>query len=192
MLSFGKKVSYRPLLISLLVALLPGLAFTEVLNLGAGIAIGFGFFLVIFLFYYYPNIPLEFSYWEVDQNAIKYVDTDDKKNRLLSMLLPPSNHLTTIKKEDIRDVALSGNIHKDFNAPMAIPYTASLGIFYGGIAMVHNPDYVQITLKNGNKINLSVRRDYTYSRQETIKKLNHFFDDLTDYQIQIDLPRTSL
>lgn len=179
MFKFGKKVNYRPLLISLLIASLVGIPAQDIFKRPLiSILVGLGLFSIIFFGYYLPNIPLEFSYWEADEQFIRYVDTSNLRTRILSMFLPFINPLTIIDKTDIKTISVIGNINQDFEAPMAI-------------AMVHNPDYVRVTLKNNQIIDLSIRRDYTYSRDTTLKKLTNFFNSLDNTQIKITLPKVN-
>lgn len=192
MFKFGKKVNYRPLLISLLIASLVGIPAQDIFKRPLiSILVGLGLFSIIFFGYYLPNIPLEFSYWEADEQFIRYVDTSNLRTRILSMFPPFINPLTIIDKTDIKTISVIGNINQDFEAPMAIPYTPALGIGYAAIAMVHNPDYVRVTLKNNQIIDLSIRRDYTYSRNTTLKKLTNFFNSLDNTQIKITLPKVN-
>ena len=189
MFEFGKKISFRALLVSLAVALIPGIAAQQIFDsITWGLGIGFIFFLLVFLGHYFNAVPVEFQYWKVDQNTIKYTDLSNWQNRILGMLMPPAIHFTTINKADIKEISLVGDINKNFKAQMAIPYTAAIGVFYAGIAMVHNPDYIRVQLKDGTTIDLSIRRDYTYDRTKTIQKLNQFFVSLDDSGIKIDLP----
>lgn len=190
MFEFGKKITFRPWIISILIAFLPTVIAGDLFKNWA-IAFGIGgiFFLYTFFAYYFPNVPLEFQYWQVDQKTIKYTDIDDHKNRLLGMLCPPAVHFTTIQKSDIIKISLVGNINKKFTSPMAIPYTPAFGVTYAAIAMVHNPDYVRLELKNGQIVDLSIRRDYTYSRDKTLAKLDQLFVSLDNTGIQIDLPK---
>lgn len=197
MFKFGKKVSYRPLIIGSALGLLLGKVTYDVVGAGNSstlqqwfwtILIGAIFFSIIVFFHYLPNYPLEFSYWEVDHDTFKYVDTGRTKNKIISLLIPTINPLTSVSKADIASITLVGNINKSFEAPMMVPVTAAMGAFYAGIAMVHNPNYVRLTLKTGQTIDLSIRRDYTYSRTKTIVQLNQLFESLNDSNIKVELP----
>lgn len=190
MFEFGKKITFRPWIISLAVAFLPTVFTGDFFkNWPLAFGIGLIFFLYVFFVYYFPNVPLEFQYWQVDQETIKYTDIDNRRNRLLGMLFPPAIRFTTIQKSDIIKISLVGNLNKKYESPMAIPYTASLGVMYAAIAMVHNPDYVRLQLRDGQIIDLSIRRDYTYSRDKTLAKLNQLFVSLDNTGIQIELPK---
>ncbi|WP_057880169.1 hypothetical protein [Companilactobacillus kimchiensis] len=173
MLKFGKRVSYRPLIISLLIGLIAGYPTADVLNSGLyGLGVGFVFFCIVFFGYYFLNVPILFVYWDVNSDGIRYYDVDKWNNRLLSMLVPPLSKYTTINKNSIKSITFIGDLDNRFEIPMALPYTAAVGVFTGAISMAHHPDFVRLNLIDGSTVNMSIARDYTYSRNKTIDKLN--------------------
>lgn len=54
--------------------------------------------------------------------------------------------------------------------------------------MVHHPKIIRLTLKDNSILDLSVARDYTYSRDNTLEKLDKFFTNLGNIPITADIP----
>ena len=125
--------------------------------------------------YYFPNIPLEFNYWETDGKTIKYCDMSNWHNRLLGMLLPPATHLTTIDVTNIQSLSLIGDLNSQYKAPMMIPVTVQNTVFYPALSMISHPNKVRLNLKDGTAIDLDIAHDYTYSKNTTIQKLQQLF-----------------
>jgi len=190
MLKFGKKITYRPLLISLLIAFLPGIAFGDILNsVPIGLGVGFLFFLFVFFAYYFPNIPTLFVYWESDKEEIRYCDIYHGANRLLGMIIPAKAKMITIQKSDIKSITAIGNLNSSYKMPMAIPYTASLAVLSPVLSMIKHPEIIRFNLKDGSSIDLSIARDYTYSRDNTLEKLDTFFNALGDIPVTANMPK---
>ena len=77
MLKFGKKVTYRPLIISILFTLIPLIPAIK-FNWPLAYLLSLVVFSIIFFVYYLFNLPTTFNYWEADVNVIRY--NDMKKN----------------------------------------------------------------------------------------------------------------
>jgi len=189
MLEFGKKINYRPLLISLLIASIPGLEAGDSYNsFFLGLLIGLPFFLYVFFAYYFPNIPTLFVYWTADTEKIKYCDIQTWKYRLLGMVAPSKAKMVTIKKSDIISARVIGDLSANYAMPMAIPFGPGPAVVSPVLSMIHHPDDVILTLKDGSTIDLSVARDYAYSRDNTLDKLDAFFKGLGDIPINTNIP----
>lgn len=189
MLEFGKKVNYRPLLVSLLFALLVVSFFNIFHNTFLTVLSGIAGFLLILLVHYYMNLPLEFKYWRTTDDSIQYSDLNNWNDRIWAMLVPPAARLTTIKKRDIAEITVKGDLNKVYSTPSMIPFNTSMGIFSSGVALINNQHVVKLTLKNDETIDLDISRDFVYSRKDTIKKLNQLFKDLHAYGVEGDMPK---
>jgi len=176
MLKFGKKINYRPLTIAFLIAFIPSFATHDIFDsTPLGLTVGAIVFLGVLFIYYFPNIPLEFNYWETDGKTIKYCDMSNWHNRLLGMLLPPATHLTTIDVTNIQSLSLIGDLNSQYKAPMMIPVTVQNTVFYPALSMISHPNKVRLNLKDGTAIDLDIAHDYTYSKNTTIQKLQQLF-----------------
>ena len=87
MLEFGKKVNYRPLLVSLLFALLVVSFFNIFHNTFLTVLSGIAGFLLILLVHYYMNLPLEFKYWRTTDDSIQYSDLNNWNDRIWAMMI---------------------------------------------------------------------------------------------------------
>ncbi|KRL43586.1 hypothetical protein FD29_GL000731 [Companilactobacillus mindensis DSM 14500] len=135
------------------------------------------------------NLPLEFKYWRTTDDSIQYSDLNNWNDRIWAMLVPPAARLTTIKKRDIAEITVKGDLNKVYSTPSMIPFNTSMGIFSSGVALINNQHVVRLTLKNDETIDLDISRDFVYSRKDTIKKLNQLFKDLHAYGVEGDMPK---
>lgn len=192
MLKFGKKINYRPMLLSLLIAVLPTIMAANILeSIPLGLVIGVAFFLFVFFAYYFPNIPTLFVYWEANQNEIRYCDINTPKSRLLGMIAPPAAKMITIQKSSIKSATVIGDLDNKYEMPMTIPYSGYVAVLSPVLSMIHHPDTVRLTLKDGSTIDLSVARDYTYSRDNTLEKLDNFFQGLDNIPVKANIKKNS-
>lgn len=182
MLKFGKKVSFRPLLVSLALGLLMGVIFNDILSGSVGFIMGTTFFLLMFLGHYWRASSVLFNYWEVNNGIIKYNDVNSPSNVLLMMLLPLSSPLKSFSVKDIQSITVNGNL-KPASTPMAVPFSGSLGLFSGSIAISKGQNSLDVVLKNGQKVTLDYSRDLAYNQKETLEKLDKFFDSLDSVKI---------
>ena len=185
MLKFGKKVTYRPILVSFYYALIPLIAaiYTQwpIMYL-----VGLAVFLTVLFVYYLPNLPLIFNYWETDEDMIRYNDMTSYKHRISMILLPHKNQLVTINKKDIQSITVTGKINDPNEITTPIQVTGYYAVLTPILSMIKNPITLNLIMKNGQKIELSVSRDFAYNNKKTIEKLNQFFDSLDDTQIKIN------
>lgn len=182
MLKFGKKVTYRPLLVALAFAFVPTVAFSFG-GLTLGLEIGAAVFLFIVLVYYLPNLPLIFSYWQTDSETIQYTDLNKLSHRLLAILLPFKNQLLTIQMNDVQTITIDGLEKPVEQASFALPYSVPYAIMTPAISMIKNPVTLTFQMKDGRSIELNVSRDYAYNKKETIKKLNQFINSLDNIPV---------
>ena len=184
MLKFGKKVTYRPLIISILFTLIPLIPAIK-FNWPLAYLLSLVVFSIIFFVYYLFNLPTTFNYWEADVNVIRYNDMKKISSRLVMMLASFKNQLTTIKKQDIQSITVNGKLANPDEVAVPLQVTAYYAVLTPILSMIKNPVTLELTMKDGQTISLSVARDYAYSNKKTIEKLNQFFDSLDDAQIKI-------
>ena len=183
MLKFGKKVSFRPLIVSLTIGLLIGFMFSDIFSSGSiGFIFGTSFFLLIFLGHYWRASSVLFNYWEFNNGTIKYNDVNNPTNVLLMMLLPLSSPLKSFSVNDIQSIIVNGDL-KSATTPMAVPFSGYLGLFSGSIAIAKSQNNLDVTLKNGQQITLDYSRDFSYNQKKTIEKLDKFLDSLDSVKV---------
>lgn len=187
MLQFGKKVSYRPVLVSLLIGLIVGSlvgAFFQT-SIG-GFLVTAVIFLTIFLGHYLVTLPNTFAYWEVDKDVIKYSNMEKKTHRLAMMLLPTTmNNLTTIDMHDLKTIILHGSYDDPKEMPFSMFYNLYLVAFSASISMNKNPMYVTLITREGHEINLNLSRDYIYDPETTFKKIDELVEILNHTPIKV-------
>lgn len=185
MLKFGKKITYRPLFISLLISLLPGFIFGLIFKPVIGILVGAAICLISLLGYYWGNLPTLFNYWEINQKVVKYSDLNSKSECFKLLFVPLSMHLKTIDISNIKTVTITGNLEKTEDMPMAVPYTGYLAILTAAISMIHNPVDIKFDLKDGSSVTVSAARDFVYNKKTTIVKLDKMFAELNEAKVNI-------
>lgn len=173
MLRFGKKVSLRPLIVSIAIAFLPGYLFGILFDVPIGLLAGFCFFSVVFL-YYYVNLPSQFCYWQFDGKNIEYDDINNSFRRLIIMFFPHFYKMSVIRNEQVRSIKLLGNIEDKENLPFMVPVSNAYSLFSARLSMIKNPVGIEVTTTDNNKIYLDVSRDYTYNSKKTTEKINKF------------------
>lgn len=183
MFEFGKKVTYRPILISLLWAILPLISLGIAFNFYLGLGISFLIFAFVLTVYYSANLPTIFGFWQADESQIKYTDMTNYGNRLKMIFLPFKNQLTTINKRNIQTISVNGDLSSLKETATMIPYSGFYAVLTPVISMINNPVSLTLTLKNGQNVELNLSRDYTYKQKETIQKLDQFLNSFNDVQI---------
>lgn len=111
---FGKKMNFRPLLISLAYFLLASLIAWDVLSLDNSHnenwawVIGFVFFVLV-AFGYYPNVlAIEFNYCEISDQKIRYYDHGSYWNRIKMIFLGKASPLKEIATSEVVDAKFLG------------------------------------------------------------------------------------
>lgn len=175
MITFGKKMNFRPLLISLAFFLFASLVAWSVLSLdnfqneNLAWAIGFIFFALI-AFGYYPNVlPIEFNYCEISDQKIRFYDYGNYWNRIKMIFLGKVSPLKEIATNEVVDAKFLGK-KSLVKMPPTIFYPMILIYFIGIISSTANLCSLQLKLKDGQKINLSLSRDKIYEPENTINR----------------------
>lgn len=184
MITFGKKLSYRPLLVSLF-AILVGFTIFRIFNNWSSYAVALGLFLFFFFIYYCNSSTVLFQYWEADKNSLRYSDLTNLKHRIFLMFFPFKNKLTVINKQDIASIKIIGHLDDD-GIPLAVPYSAALGILTPALLMAKNPFSLEITTISSQIYTLDFSRDYAYNKKLTIQKLNQVLKNFDDGKITIE------
>ncbi|QCX24666.1 hypothetical protein [Companilactobacillus futsaii] len=185
MITFGKKLSYRPLLVSLFAGLVAGFTIFIIFNNWISCLIGLGIFIVFFFIYYLNSVTVLFQYWEADQNDLRYSDLTNSKHRIFVMFFPFKNKLTAIDKKDIATIKVIGYFNND-SIPLAVPYTLYLGVLTPSLLMAKNPLALKITTTSGQNYTLDFSRDYAYNKKLTIQKLDQVIRNFDDGKIKIE------
>lgn len=175
MITFGKKMNFRPLVISLAYFLLASLIAWDVLaivnsqNKNWAWVIGFIFFALI-AFGYYPNVlPIEFNYCEISAKKIRYYDHGSYWNRIKMIFLGKASPLKEIATSEVVDAKFLGTKSLVKMAP-TIFYPMILIYFVGIISSVNNLCGFQLKLADGQEITLSLSRDKIYEPEKTINQ----------------------
>ncbi|HIY93382.1 hypothetical protein [Companilactobacillus sp. HBUAS56275] len=179
MMQFGKKVNFRPLLISLLIGFIPGNAAYAISGNGLiGLFVGLCFFSIIFA-HYYSELPALFSYWQFDGEKLEYNNMASPAKRVSMIFFPSFAKMETIKKEQIKSVQLMGNIQDQTQLPSMVPFSNAYSIFYSRLSMMKNPVGIEITTTDGKQIYLNAARDYAYDKEKAVKEINTFMGDFS-------------
>lgn len=174
MFTFGKKLSFRPLIISLLYFFVFGLIAGGFLGLGGWLAGLIAMLLVAGV--HYPGVlEVEFNYFEVTDSQIKYYDFSSWWKRFLMIFMGPFTPLQSIDLTEIADARAIGR-RKGKELQTAIPYPNALVGYTGLLSSIQNLYWIEITFKNGQKKKFSLARDKAYDTEKTINKANSAVD----------------
>jgi len=185
MLKFGKKVSYRPLLFSLFIALTVGSLFGLNISQSLGLEIGGIMFFLMIVGHYLFVMPIIFNYWDSDKSNIHYNDIHKYHLRLLTILIPKLQPIKTIPKQQIAEIDLIGLPQKTPNPSEELVMTEEGGFMYNILLMINEPVKVRIILKNETMIDLDLSRDYVNRPYETIGKLKLFLQEFDPEIVQL-------
>lgn len=187
MLKFGKKLNYRPLLMSLFWALLCGSLFGFNISKTLGIRIAIIIFGIIFIGHYLTILPTIFNYWDSSDKFIRYIDKSNPFKRLLIMLIPKLDTYKVIDKKLIRSIQITGLPMTNDLLSSALFVATEGGFLYNLMVMIRYPVKVKLLLKNGQIINLNLSRDYVDHPAETIGKLKIFLNDFPSEELDLSL-----
>lgn len=174
MLKFGKKINYRPLIVSLLTSLIIGLLFGLNIDALLGLQVGIIMFLIMFLGHYLIVLPVIFNYWYLDQNKIRYSNIKSIHTRLLMLFFPKMLHLDTIKKNRISSITILGLPQPDINLNSEFVISEEGGFLYNLLLMINEPVKIRILTTDNKTVDLDLSRDFVKHPQETIAKINLF------------------
>ena len=174
MIKFGKKVNYRPLAVSFLLAITLGIIFGWSFYRKLGIEIGIIIFLLMILGHYLFILPIIFNYWDSDNNYIHYTDIRSIHKRLLSILFPVLLSTQKIDKSQISQINVLGLPQPKFSLTDELIVSEEGGMMYNLYLMINEPIKVRLTMANQRKIDLDISRDYVKHSRETIIKLRIF------------------
>lgn len=170
MFTFGKKISFRPLIIALIFLLVVGSPIAGAFGMW-GWAAGIGVFIVVVCVYYPGVLELEFNYLEITDHEIKYYDFRSWWKRVLMVFMGPMTPLTSIDLDKIVSARTIGQEKGEkMTVGMAIPASNFIGAFAGAVSTIQNLYWIEIELENGKKIKLSLAHDKAYNTEKTVKK----------------------
>lgn len=177
MLKFGKKVNYRPMILSILVALTIGLLFGLNISRQLGWALGIIMFLVMFVGHYLIVLPIIFSYWDSVDETIHYSDINQLYKRLFSMFLPKFSPIRTVTKNQIKRINITGLPQCDTSLASDLVVSEEGGFMYNLLLMINDPVIVKLTTKNNQVISLNLSHDYVDHPVQTLGKLRIFLHE---------------
>ncbi|KRO00020.1 hypothetical protein [Companilactobacillus kimchiensis] len=177
MLKFGKKVNYRPLLISLSTALVIGALFGLNISKSLGLKIGAIMFLLMILGHYLLVLPVLFNYWDSDKTSIHYSDIKKLNHRFLAIFLPITLPIHTIDKAKIISISILGLPQHNPSLSSELIVSEEGGFIYNLILMINDPVKIRLIMTDNSHIDLDLSRDYVAHQDETIGKLNLFLNE---------------
>lgn len=185
MIKFGKKVSYRPICLSMLIGVIIGSIFGLNISRTLGIQIGGIIFFILLLGHYFLVLPIIFNYWESNNYFIRYNDIKALHNRLLALLLPFKAPIKVIRKKDIQRVAIIGLPQHNPSLSSELILSEEGGFMYNLFLMINEPVKVRLTMKDKQIIDLDISRDYVKHPQKTLAKLHIFLKDFSFNELNI-------
>ncbi len=153
-LTFGRKINYVPLVISLGIGIIISVFFYTFVH-KIGISISFGLLcFVVAVALYAVKLSDTYGYWHINRQQINYYDYKTIGNRIKAILLPFNSKQSTVDVEQI--VAASLVIGKKMQVPAnikAAPASAYLVYFYPSAY------YLGLKLKDNQEVDLDLSFD---------------------------------
>lgn len=171
MITFGKKITFRPIAFGLVLGLFTGSIFSA-FNTITGVIIGLIFFSIVTLGYYGANLELNFSYWQVKDNQIQYYDLTTYSKRVKTIFLMRATKMASIPIDKVQGFGLVGFSRKYQDIGWGIPVSAYQAIESPVLLRIKNPKYLIIKLNTGEKIMLDLTRDFEYNSEDAQAKLD--------------------
>lgn len=188
-LSFGRKINYMPLIISLFGGILIGFFF-YLLSQKALIAVLFGVIcLIAIVMLYTLKMRDNLDWWGVDDRGIHYQDYSTTGKRIRTILLPNSSKEETVKFNEIK--AFSIVVGKEMDVPEGIgpdgPIDAAFYVVDSAYQTFNSPYYLSLKLAKGRDVDLDLSsnsQDVT-AVNDVIRKI----EEKTKLQVKLEKQR---
>lgn len=157
-ISFGRKINYLPLLISLVIGLVVGY-FLYLLSTQIFVGILFGILTILACSAIYSiHLASSYGFWQIDDSGIRYNDYRTTSQRVKALLTPSSETETLVKFDDIQSFAIV--VGKSMPTPKGIgPAGAIDGSFYvtdSALLCLANAYFISLKLKDGEEVDLNL------------------------------------
>lgn len=157
-ISFGRKINYLPLLISLVIGLVVGY-FLYLLSTQIFVGILFGILTILACSAIYAiHLASSYGFWKIDESGIRYDDYRTTNQRFKALLTPMSETETLVKFADIQSFAVV--VGKSMPAPKGIGSEGAIdGSFYvvdSALLCLSNTYFISLKLKDGEEIDLNL------------------------------------
>jgi len=157
-LTFGRKINYSPLLVTLIISVLIGY-FLFLISHQVSIGIIFGIIsLIVIPFIYSLNLSGSYGYWTIDDNGINSSDYSTTGKKIKAILLPNIEKESSVKFDEIKSFSLV--VGQGMSAPKGIgPDGAIAASFYvvdSAMQYYSSPYYLSLELNNGQEIDLDL------------------------------------
>ena len=154
--TFGRKISYLPLLISLIVGLIVSIFFYTLSNQIA-VSIIFGLLcFIVALALYVINLSDAYGYWKIDSQHVEYYDYSTAGKRLKAIFLPFGGNQMSVTLNQVADANVV--IGKKMQVPANITAAAASAymVYYYPSAY-----YLSFKLKDNREVDLDLSFDET-------------------------------
>jgi len=174
MITFGKKMSFRPLILSLISLFAVGSIIAGLFGTWGWLA-GIMVFVVLVVVHYPGVLELEYNYFEITDHQIRYYDLSSWWKKFLMIFSGTNTLLVSI---DLDKVVGARTVGKEQGKGMSpgLPYSNFLSAFSGLISTVRNLYWIEIKLEDGQHKYFSLARDKAYETDKTISKANLVVD----------------
>jgi len=154
--TFGRKISYVPLLISVIVGLAVG-TFFFILSKQAVISVLFGLLcFIVALALYVINLSDAYGYWQIDAQHVEYYDYSSAVKRLKAIFLPFGGNQKWVALNQVADADLV--IGKKMQVPANITAAAASAYM---VYYYPSSYYLSLRLKDDREIDLDLSFDET-------------------------------
>lgn len=176
-LTFGRKISYRPMLISVFIGLIIGwFLYLIAKSLVVGILFGLISFIVV-VGLYALNLTRSFGYWETTSTGIKYYDYGSAAKSFKAILMPFKVNQQQVDFTDVTAANLV--VENGYQIPEVVKAASASAYVIQAVEKNYtSPYYLDLELKSGAEVPLDLSMNAKETKQikqvlETISSKTH-------------------
>ena len=182
MITFGKKMNYRPLFFSIFWALFV-FPFALILFQTTGVNAviwSLGVSVAVFLFVsgiYYPTaLQYDYSYYEISANQIRYYDFSTRLKKFEMIFLGPNTPMKSLNMDEVEDAKTFGKSGVE-KLPSVALFDPIISLpFLTKVSVIKNPYGIELEIDGGQKEYISSARDKVYDNQTCTAKTKAALD----------------
>ncbi|MCT6812101.1 MAG: hypothetical protein M3029_03020 [Lactobacillus helsingborgensis] len=175
MFTFGKKMNFWPLSLSLGLSVFIGLAFCLLFNFVAPNLILWSLlpavlFFILMVAVYYPLIlQYGYNYCEISQDQIKYYDFSNYWQKVMMVFRGPASPMKAVPMSSVKSAKPYGKEDLTQLPALAADFVF-IGLFAGKMATIKNAYGIELELDNGDKLHISTAREKADHHDQGIEK----------------------
>ena len=177
MITFGRKINFIPLSISIIFSLIIFFILDMTLTLASPLftpcatAGGIIVFLLMTLAYYPTQLPYLCDYYEIDKDHIRFYNFNNYWQKVTFVFMGTKSPMSMIKTSAIKKAEIYGD-DKILQMPAVATDLWITWIFINKVSIIKNPYGIKLTLDDGNTIKISATWNKIRDPKRTVAQVN--------------------